>query len=180
MIKIMSHDHEDNIICPHCDSTYSSEPYEYYDSDGEELECDDCGKKFILGVNTSITFSTNKSDCEDDNHDIDEENIKIRIYDQETCDRYNREKFLISERRPKWEPHKKIIKSCKNCEHQEYSEDLPLRPKCDKGTHIFGKPYGENLKSMCGTYYTRRVDCNNCEAYNYVDDKGNIEFEHLK
>ena len=40
--------YEENIICPHCDSTYSNEPYEYYNSDGEELECYNCGKKILF------------------------------------------------------------------------------------------------------------------------------------
>lgn len=52
--------YEENIICPHCDSTYSDEPYEYYDSDGNyynrRVNCVNCDKYNYVDDDGNLEF----------------------------------------------------------------------------------------------------------------------------
>ena len=134
-------------------------------------------KKFFLEVDTTISFSTHKVDCEEE-HDMDYENPEIRIITQEVCDRWNKEKFLLDDKRTKWEPHKMVTIKCKNCDYEE-NKYFSLRKDCEPGTHKWGKPYGPKIKSLDGNYYNRRVNCVNCDKYNYVDDDGNLELKNI-
>ena len=49
----------DEIICPHCGFRHE-DSYELADSDGEEIECDECGNKYILLVDICISYTTKK------------------------------------------------------------------------------------------------------------------------
>ena len=61
MMKILDIDTmlEDEITCPHCGFRHE-DSYELADSDGEEIECDECGNKYILLVDICISYSTRK------------------------------------------------------------------------------------------------------------------------
>ncbi len=64
----MAHELEDEIICPYCDEQYATNICDYYDRDGDELECDNCEKEFTLTVENTITVSTYKKQCLDNKH----------------------------------------------------------------------------------------------------------------
>ncbi len=48
------HDYTDAIVCPHCGHRFMDS----YGYDGPELECEQCGKAFILTIHNSISYST--------------------------------------------------------------------------------------------------------------------------
>ncbi len=52
-------DYTDGIICPYCGHE-QGDPQEYHDSDGKEVECNDCEKKFTLSIHFSVDYSTTK------------------------------------------------------------------------------------------------------------------------
>ena len=166
----MSHYQEDEIICPHCDEQYTSDSWDYHDSDGDTLTCNDCDKDFTLSVNHSITFSTDKVDCEDEKHDMDFENRVISVSDQERCDKWNRERFLNKH----WEPHKTVRIYCKNCEYTTH-EEFELRQPCEKEQHVWDKPRGEAFNDYGTVDKIRIVDCKNCDEVNFVDNEGKIK-----
>lgn len=56
------HSHEDNIICPYCGDEKTG--YWDVDSDVKECECGECGRKFDIEVQHSVTYSTKRSLCE--------------------------------------------------------------------------------------------------------------------
>ena len=50
---------EDYIICPWCGNAFAPD---VEDDDGDEFECDECGKKFVLEVEWTATYSTKKGE----------------------------------------------------------------------------------------------------------------------
>lgn len=56
---------ECTIICPYCGYEYEEyDAYAFEDGTHEEVECDGCGRKFDLEVETRREFSTKRSLCE--------------------------------------------------------------------------------------------------------------------
>ena len=52
-------DYEDNIICPYCKHVFS-DSWEYSDNDGDTITCVSCDQEFILHLDFSISFATQK------------------------------------------------------------------------------------------------------------------------
>ena len=53
---------ESKLICPYCDHEYDdSEAYYFDEGDTPEVECEMCGRKFDLTVETRRVFSTKRS-----------------------------------------------------------------------------------------------------------------------
>ena len=70
-IKNMSHDNENEIICPYCDKQAVENSWEYNDYEQEkEIYCDNCNKDFIFTVEHKVTYSTRKKDCKGGKHDF--------------------------------------------------------------------------------------------------------------
>lgn len=56
---------KDKLICPYCECEYDDyDTYSFDEGDTSEVECDFCGKKFDLKVETRRVFSTKRSLCE--------------------------------------------------------------------------------------------------------------------
>jgi DNA-directed RNA polymerase subunit RPC12/RpoP len=56
---------EDNVICPYCGYKYDDyDAYCFQEGDTPEVECEACGRKFDLEVETRRVFSTKRSLCE--------------------------------------------------------------------------------------------------------------------
>lgn len=67
---------ENTIICPYCGHEYESyDAYDFDEGTTEEVECEMCGRKFDLEVETRRLFSTKRSLCElpDDWEEDDDE-----------------------------------------------------------------------------------------------------------
>lgn len=50
--------------CDQCDKRFHNDTYSFDEGDTTEVECDFCGKKFDLRVETRRVFSTKRSLCE--------------------------------------------------------------------------------------------------------------------
>ena len=56
--------YEDTIICPWCGYEYE-DCWEYdFDSDGEEFECEECGKKFDVQEKITYEYKSTRHPCE--------------------------------------------------------------------------------------------------------------------
>lgn len=53
--------------CPYCGSQHECDDWGY-DYDGQEMECDECNKKFYATANHSVDFDS-EPDCELNNED---------------------------------------------------------------------------------------------------------------
>lgn len=53
---------EDNVICPWCGEVQEGDiyNYEYYEEGIHEMQCNDCGRKFILTTNVSYSYDTER------------------------------------------------------------------------------------------------------------------------
>jgi DNA-directed RNA polymerase subunit RPC12/RpoP len=49
-------DNTDEVVCPHCGYKFSDS----WEMSEGEYECSDCGRKFEISIDTSITYSTSK------------------------------------------------------------------------------------------------------------------------
>ena len=107
-------DGTDEIVCPYCGQEFS-DSLEFIDQDGDDIDCDACGKSFELTVNHSVTYSTSRKDCENDAHEWGE--ADMHVMPQKDCDRWNREAFM---KRTDWTPHALWIRECKCCDDKEY------------------------------------------------------------
>ena len=70
-LKVIS---DDEVTCPYCKEP-QSDIFEggYYEAQGEEFECDACGKTFILTANTYTRFNSYPTEEEIDNY-LEEQN----------------------------------------------------------------------------------------------------------
>lgn len=59
MRKEIECDRTNEIVCPYCGYEFS-DSWEHNDYDS--AECGECGEEFILYVETSVTYSTEKKD----------------------------------------------------------------------------------------------------------------------
>lgn len=56
---------EKKLVCPYCDYEYDDyDAYCFQEGDTPEVECEACGRKFDLEVDTRRVFSTKRSLCE--------------------------------------------------------------------------------------------------------------------
>lgn len=65
------HWHTDDIICPHCGANYRGADFladcgEEDRDQEDEWECDTCGEKFMMQMETTVTFTTWKMEGEDE------------------------------------------------------------------------------------------------------------------
>ena len=77
------------------------------------------GREFELTVDVSVTYCTAKVNCDDRNPPEEHEFGPIFdiSYDQETTDRYNKEKFLNKDDHM---PHTTWSRNCVKCDEVEY------------------------------------------------------------
>ena len=111
----MSTFREDLVTCPYC-GWKDEDSWEYgVEEEEHEVVCPDCDKIFILEVCVSVTYSTERTDCENENHEWGEpEYFEI---DQDTCDRWNAENFSGKSNHT---PYRSWSRKCKNCEESDY------------------------------------------------------------
>lgn len=63
----IDHRYTEDVVCPWCGAVSDFDPVEF--EDGEEIECDECGKGFLLSVyydpviSTEKLFSTEDKNC---------------------------------------------------------------------------------------------------------------------
>ena len=56
---------EDTLICPYCGHEYDTyDAYDFEEGRTPEVECEICGKKFDLEIETMRLYSTKRSACE--------------------------------------------------------------------------------------------------------------------
>src|SRR5438045_320802 len=79
----MKHEYTNEVVCPYCDHLHR-DSWEFSDSD--EHTCEGCEKTFLLEKNYSITYTTKRVPCEDDQHQYG----KVTRYDypQATIDEW--------------------------------------------------------------------------------------------
>ena len=91
------------ITCPYCNYEYG-DSWEYsslrYDGDSEEMECDECGKKFYVQFNVETSYTSNGL-CKENNEEhnwkyFDHTTKGKRCYGRKclTCGKYEFEKEL--------------------------------------------------------------------------------------
>lgn len=63
MSKFIDHELTENVVCPHCGYEDADwfEGYDITDGSVENHECGDCGKPFILSVDVTVQFTTEKT-----------------------------------------------------------------------------------------------------------------------
>ncbi len=59
----IEHEYTDEIVCPYCGNEYS-DSWEY-EEEGSKIECDSCNRKFNYTRNTSVSYTTSKLDCKE-------------------------------------------------------------------------------------------------------------------
>lgn len=109
----MEHRHKDNIRCPYCN--WEDTDSWKFDSDGTNHTCGDCGKEFNVEVHTSITYSTTRIDCGENEQ---EHTYKLEGVFEKNMKFENREWSDLSESEIKFY---KII-MCSICGDKEYVE----------------------------------------------------------
>lgn len=110
---------EDKIICPYCTVEIDDELWEYFDSDGEQIKCDECGEIYNLEVCHSVHFSTTKKDCKEKGEEHILGKTEKYVRDLKTCERYNAEAFIG---KTDWEPCIIWKRHCVACDEFEYKE----------------------------------------------------------
>lgn len=55
----MMFSYEDEIICPYCKHKFT-DSWEFNGEDGRIIQCEDCEKQFLLGVDFDVTYSATK------------------------------------------------------------------------------------------------------------------------
>lgn len=65
----MSEDYKKEATCPYCQHEMS-DSWELHleDGDQEDVECGQCGKKFIVTANVEVTYNSTKVPCPDGKH----------------------------------------------------------------------------------------------------------------
>ena len=111
----------DEITCPYC-GYEMSDSWEF--SNDTYYTCDECGKKYDIEVEHSVSYSTYKKDCKNDEHEFEQQDKKSYFLDGE-------KEVVISDtdyskgqelKKPEEEWKYSEIFRCKNCEKVEYRE----------------------------------------------------------
>lgn len=55
----INHHHTEEVVCPHCGHV-ESDSAEY--SDSADTKCDECGKRFHIERDITVTYSTEKAE----------------------------------------------------------------------------------------------------------------------
>lgn len=56
MSEEVDSDHTDEIVCPYCGHRFT-DSYEYEEG---EVDCEDCGKEFVLTIHKYISYSSKR------------------------------------------------------------------------------------------------------------------------
>lgn len=59
-INEIDHEYTDNPVCPYCGREYVDDEGYFTNEEGFEEECDECGKKFYISANISVSYTSKK------------------------------------------------------------------------------------------------------------------------
>ena len=118
----MSHQFENEIICPYCNYKYNDS----WEVRACEEKCSSCDKLFQIETHHITEYSTHRMSCEKGNHVWKKPHGITN--DEERIERWRLERSCLY--KPELKPYCLWIRDCENCDESEYSKHLEVGTSC--------------------------------------------------